>query len=177
MVGPILWPFKHNTVEPRFNKVPRDWRNLFVKSLNSLYRTPPFKRGALGVTQYRNTVRKNGKYRNTRWKIVEISIPHILITFIIDSTYLRLLPSGAFNYLRHLCTRCLFFFIVFDSSQIFRKFSLKSKLHSFNLLVGLPNRLLTPIKNNFLKARKQKQKTNQPKPFPRTSSASFDKWV
>ena len=100
--------FKHNTVEPRFNEVPRDWRNLFVKSLNSLYRTPPFKRGTLGLTQYRNTVRKNGKYRNTRWKIVEISIPHILITFIIDSTYLRLLPSSAFNYLRHLCTRCLF---------------------------------------------------------------------
>ena len=27
-------------------------------------------RGTLGGTQYRNTVRKNGKYRNTAWKIV-----------------------------------------------------------------------------------------------------------
>ena len=71
-----------------------------------------------------------------------------------------------------------FFLIVFDSSQIFRKFSLKSKLHSFNLLVGLPNRLLTPIKNNSWKREnKNKKQTNQPKPFPRTSSASFDKWV
>ena len=53
-------------------------------------------------------------------------------------------------------------FIVFDSSQIFRKFSLKSKLHSFNLLVGLPNRLLTPIKNNSWKREnKNKKQTNQ----------------
>ena len=55
-----------------------------------------------------------------------------------------------------------FFLIVFDSSQIFRKFSLKSKLHSFNLLVGLPNRLLTPIKNNSWKREnKNKKQTNQ----------------
>ena len=34
--------------------------------------------GHLGGTQYRNTVRKNGKYRNTAWKIVQIPIPHFL---------------------------------------------------------------------------------------------------
>ena len=63
------------------------------------------KRGTLGGTQYRNTVTKNGKYRNTASKIVQIPIPHILITFImfiIGSAYLWLLPSSAFNYLRHL---------------------------------------------------------------------------
>ena len=42
-------------------------------------------RGTLGGTQYRNTVRKNGKYRNTTSKIVQIPIPHILITFKIGS--------------------------------------------------------------------------------------------
>ena len=90
--------------------------------------------------QSRNTVRKGGKYRNTASKIVKIPIPHILITFIISSAYLWLLPSSAFNYLRHLCIRCPCFFLkYFGSSQIFRKFSLKSKLHSFNLLVGRPN--------------------------------------
>ena len=62
--------------------------------------------GGHWVTQYRNTVKKkNGKNRNTAWKIVQIPIPHILITFIIGSAYLWLLPAGAFNYLRHLCTR------------------------------------------------------------------------
>ena len=35
-------------------------------------------RGALGDTQYRNTVRKIGKYRNTALsKIDEITIPHL----------------------------------------------------------------------------------------------------
>ena len=33
-------------------------------------------RGTLGATQYRNTARKIGKYRNTVSKIDEISIPH-----------------------------------------------------------------------------------------------------
>ena len=60
--------------------------------------------------QSRNTVRKGGKYRNTASKIVKIPIPHILITFIISSAYLWLLPSRAFNYLRHLCIRCPCFF-------------------------------------------------------------------
>ena len=54
----------------------------------------------------------------------------------IGSTYLRLLPSSAFNYLRHFFTRCPCFFLkYFGGSQIFCKFSLKSKLQSFNLLV------------------------------------------
>ena len=61
-------------------------------------------------SQFRNTVRKDGKYRNTASKIVKIPIPHILITFIISSAYLWLLPSRAFNYLRHLCIRCPCFF-------------------------------------------------------------------
>ena len=34
-------------------------------------------RGTLGGTQYRNTVRKIGKYRNTVSKIDEIPIPHL----------------------------------------------------------------------------------------------------
>ena len=88
-------------------------------------------------SQFRNTVRKDGKYRNNASKIVKIPIPHILITFIISSAYLWLLPSSAFNYLRHLCIRCpCFFFKYFGSSQILKNFS---KLHSFNLLVGRPN--------------------------------------
>ena len=65
------------------------------------------------VTQYRNTVRKNGKYRNTAWKIVQISIPLILITFIIGSAYLWSLPASAFNYLRHSCTRCPCYCVLF----------------------------------------------------------------
>ena len=39
--------------------------------------------GGHWVTQYRNTVRKNGKNRNPACKIVQLPIPHILITFII----------------------------------------------------------------------------------------------
>ena len=65
-----------------------------------------------GGTQYRNTIRKNGKYQNTAWKIVQIPIPHIVITFIIGSTYLWLLPYSAFNYPRHLCTRYPCFVVV-----------------------------------------------------------------
>ena len=39
-------------------------------------------RGTLGGTQYRNTVRKIGKYRNTVSKIDEILIPHLFsVTF------------------------------------------------------------------------------------------------
>ena len=34
-------------------------------------------RGGGGVTQYRNTVRRNGKYRNTVSKMNEIPIPHL----------------------------------------------------------------------------------------------------
>ena len=41
------------------------------------------RRGTLGDTQHRNTVTINGRYQNTTWKIVQIPIPHILITFII----------------------------------------------------------------------------------------------
>ena len=63
--------------------------------------------GGYPILQYREI---NVKYRNTAWKIVQIPIPHILITFIIGSAYLWLLPSSAFNYLRHLCTRCPCFF-------------------------------------------------------------------
>ena len=66
--------------------------------------------GHWGGTQYRNAVRKNGKYRNTEWKIVQIPIPHTLITFIIDFAYLWPLPSSAFNYLRHLCASFVLFF-------------------------------------------------------------------
>ena len=35
------------------------------------------RRGILGGTQYRNTVRKIGKYRNTKSKMDEIPIPHL----------------------------------------------------------------------------------------------------
>ena len=55
-----------------------------------------------GYPEYRNTVRKNDKYRNTTSKIIQIPIPHILITFIISPAYLWLLRSSVFNYLRHL---------------------------------------------------------------------------
>ena len=59
----------------------RNWR---LESSETIYQHT-FRRGTLGGTQYRNTVRKNGKYRNTASKIVQIPIPHILITFIIGS--------------------------------------------------------------------------------------------
>ena len=52
-------------------------------------------------------------------------------------------------------------YVFFGSSQIFRKFSLKSKLHSFNPLVGVyktkstqcsvsPNRILTVNYNSLI---------------------------
>ena len=50
---------------------------------------------ALGGTQYRNTVRKIGKYRTTVSKIDEISILHL---FSVMFTY------RVFVYLKHLCT-------------------------------------------------------------------------
>ena len=94
------------------------------------------RRGTLGDTQYRNTVTINGKYQNTTWKIVQIPIPHILITFIIGSTYLWLLPSCTFNYPRPLCTRCpcfcccccfflLFFFNILVLCKFFANFHRK----------------------------------------------------
>ena len=90
------------------------------------------RRGTLGDTQYRNTVTINGKYQNTTWKIVQIPIPHILITFIIGSTYLWLLPSSTFNYPRPLCTRCpcfccccCFFFNILVVCKFFANFHRK----------------------------------------------------
>ena len=77
-----------------------------------------FARGTLGGTQYRNTVRKNGKHRNTSRKIFQTPIPHTLITFIIGSACLWLLPSSAFNYLRLIHQVSMLFFEYFGSSQI-----------------------------------------------------------
>ena len=48
-------------------------------------------------TQYRNTVRKIGKYRNTVSKIDDTA-------FIFGHAYLKLYPSRVFVYLKHLCT-------------------------------------------------------------------------
>ena len=45
--------------------------------------------GRGGGTQYRNTVRKIGKYRNTVSKIDEIPIPH----FMIGHAYLTFYPT------------------------------------------------------------------------------------
>ena len=61
------------------------WENVFIR------------RGALGWgggggNQYRNTVRKIGKYRNTVSKIDEIPIPH----FMIGHAYLTFYPSRVF---------------------------------------------------------------------------------
>ena len=75
--------------------------------------------GGYAIPQYR---KKNGKYRNTARKIVQIPIPHILITFIIGSAYLWLLSSNAFNYLRHLCTRCPCFFYILVVGKFFANF-------------------------------------------------------
>ena len=38
---------------------------------------PPKRRGTLGCSQYRNTVRKVGKYQNPESKIDEIPILHL----------------------------------------------------------------------------------------------------
>ena len=51
-------------------------------------------RGTLGGTQYRNTVRKKCKYRNTVCKIYKIPIPHF------QSATLH--PLSAFSYLSHV---------------------------------------------------------------------------
>ena len=48
--------------------------------------------GGGGGTQYCNTVRKIGKYRNTVWKIDEIQIPR-LDPFIIDQANLKSYPD------------------------------------------------------------------------------------
>ena len=112
--------------------------------------------GGYSIPQYR---KKKWQIPNAASKIVKIPMLHILITFIIGSAYLWLLSSGAFNYLRHLCTRCPCFFKYFGSSQIFCKFSLKSKLHSFNLVVRRSTQqLIDSNKNNSWKREKQ---TNQ----------------
>ena len=52
------------------------------------------RRGTLGGTQYRNTVRKKCKYRNTVCKIYKIPIPHF------QSATLH--PLSAFSYLSHV---------------------------------------------------------------------------
>ena len=119
--------------------------------------------GTLGGTQYRNTVRKNGKNRNTAWKIIQIPIPHILITFIIGSAYLWVLPSSAFNYLRHLCTRCPCFFNILVVGKFLANFHWKEPFGR-------------STQNNSWK-REKKKNQQQPKPFPRTSSASLDESI
>ena len=123
-------------------------------------------KGTLGSTQYRN---KNGKYRNTASKIVLIPIPHILITFIIGSAYLWVLPSSAFNYLRHLCTRCPCFFNILVVGKFLANFHWKEPF-------GRSTQQLTNSNKNNSWKRENKQ-TNQPKPFPRTSSASLDESI
>ena len=50
-----------------------------------------------GGTQYRDTVRKIGKYRNTVSNIDEIPIPH-LDPFRIGHAYFKLHPSSVFIY-------------------------------------------------------------------------------
>ena len=85
-------------------------------------------------------------YRKKKWQIPKYRVENRLNTDTAyfnhiynhwtGSAYLWLLPSSAFNYLRHLCSRCPRFFL---NILVVRKFSLKSKLRSFNLLVARPN--------------------------------------
>ena len=74
-------------------------------------------RGTLEGIQYRNTVWKNGKYRNNTLKIVWIPIPHILITFIIGP-----LTYGCFHPARLIISGIyapdVYIFKYFGSSQI-----------------------------------------------------------
>ena len=60
------------------------WENVFYKEGDIM--------GGGGGDQYRNTVRKIGKYRNTVLKIDEIPIPH----FMIGHAYLTFYPSRVF---------------------------------------------------------------------------------
>ena len=100
------------------------------------------------------------QYRKKKCQIPKYPVENRLNT---DTAYLWVLPSSAFNYLRHLCTRCPYFFKYFGS---FANFHWKEPF-------GRSTRQLTNSDKNNSWKRENKQ-TNQPKPFPRTSSASLD---
>ena len=99
------------------------------------------------------------QYRKKKWQIPKYRVENRLNT---DTAYfnhiynrfpiLMAAAISAFNYPRHLCTR----FPCFCNILVVRKFSLKSKLHSFNLLT---HSKLTPMKITLESAKNKPTKT------------------
>ena len=93
------------------------------------------------------------QYRKKKWQIPKYPVENRLNT---DTAYLWVLPSSAFNYLRHLCTRCPCFFLnILVVGKFLENFHWKE---SFGRSA---QQLTNSNKNNSWKCEKKNKQTNQ----------------